>query len=305
MATRGTRNERVGGRAFDRSTGLNRACGADGEGESEWWCPRYRNRGGLDDFLGDTQPAHAEVLAVRVAQYLNGCRTLDWTYENWLTTLLREIGPGIRVGYFLTAFVVVVVASIFLPNPPLFMFPLRRDTLEARFSDLTMTFALLLWTLDFGVLCWSYYWIRHNATPARFHGNGEWVPFQRVPTLRMREDREQDEATLYMASVRGVAAAFYVGYFFLGVFATHTLLAHMYRARNPYLAALLLMQCAFALLSSLDDLTHIGSPWGIQECSKSASVLLCVRGLYLIPATLIWTGCAVAASFPPSYCKEC
>jgi len=280
-------------------------CDGAGLGESEWWCPRYRNRGGLDDYLGDTQPAHVEVLAVRIAQYLNGCRTLDWTYENWLTTLLRELGPGLRVGYFLTAFSVVVVASIALPNPPLFMFPLRMDALETRFADLTMTFAMLLWTFDFAVLCWAYYWIRHNATPARMHDNSEWVPFLRVPTLRTREDREQDEETLYRSLVRGLAAAFYVTYFFLGVLATHTLLSHMYRARNPYLAAVLLIQSAFALLSSLDDLTQIGSPWGIQECSKWASCLLCMRGLYLIPATLIWTGCAVAASFPPSYCIEC
>ena len=32
---------------------------------------------------------------------------------------------------------------------------------------------------------------------------------------------------------------------------------------------------------------------------------LSVRGLYLIPVTVIWTACAVAAAFPPSYCKEC
>ena len=280
-------------------------CDDAGLGESEWGGPRYRNRGGLDDYLGDTQPAHVEVLAVRIAQYLNGCRTLDWTHENWLTTLLRELGPGLRVGYFLTAFSVVVIASIALPNPPLFMFPLRMDTLETRFADLTMTFAMLLWTFDFAVLCWAYYWIRHNATPARMHDNSEWVPFLRVPTLRTREDREQDEETLYRSLVRGLAAAFYATYFFLGVLATHTLLSHMYRARNPYLAAVLLIQSAFALLSSLDDLTQIGSPWGIQECSKWASCLLCMRGLYLIPATLIWTGCAVAASFPPSYCIEC
>ena len=68
---------------------------------------------------------------------------------------------------------------------------------------------------------------------------------------------------------------------------------------------MLLIQGACAILASLDDQTQIGSPWGIQECSKWASCLLCMRGLYLIPATLIWTGCAVAASFPPSYCIEC
>ena len=150
-------------------------------------------------------------------------------------------------------------------------FVLRRDTLEARFSDLTMTFALLLWTLDFGALCWAYYDIRHHATPSDMQGNGEWTPFLRVPTLRSREDRAQDGDSLYRTLVRGFAAAFYTLYFFIGVLAMHTLLSHMYRSRNPYLATLLVLQCVFAVFASLDDLTHIGSPWGIQECSKWAS----------------------------------
>ena len=177
--------------------------------------------------------------------------------------------------------------------------------LDARWSDATMSIALALWTLDFGALCWSYYIIRHNATPSEMQGNGEWTPFLRVPTLRSREDRAQDGDTAYRTIVRGFAAAFYTLYFFLGVLAVHTLLSHMYRNRNPYLAALLVLQCVFTIFASLDDLTHIGSPWGIQECSKIASVTLSIRGLYLVPLTVVWTGCAIAASFPPSYCREC
>jgi len=288
-------------------TGLNEACAPnpDGPDPPEWWCPRYRNRGSLSDFLGDTQPLWVEVVAVRTAQWMNGCRTLDWTYENWLTTILREIGPGIRLGTFVTAFSVVVVASLLLDNPPLLMFPLRFDSIDARWSDATLSVALALWTLDFGALCWAYYDIRHHATPSDMQGNGEWTPFLRVPTLRSREDRAQDGDSLYRTLVRGVAAGFYTLYFFIGVLAMHTLLSHMYRNRNPHLAALLILQCVFTTLASLDDLTHIGSPWGVQECSKLASVTLSVRGLYLVPLTVVWTGCAIAASFPPSYCREC
>jgi hypothetical protein len=79
----------------------------------------------------------------------------------------------------------------------------------------------------------------------------------------------------------------------------------MYVNKNPFLAVLLVMQSIYAVLASLDDLTHIGSPCGIQECSKGASVLLSLRGLYVIPITFVWTGCAIAASFPPYYCREC
>ena len=283
-------------------TGLNEMCNGD---DREWWCPRYRNCGSMEDFLGDAQPDWLEVNAVRTAQWLNGCRTLDWTYENGITWFLRAVGPGVRLGYFLTAFTVVVIGSLVLDAPPALMYPLRRDTLETRWSDLTMTITLLLWTFDFATLCWSYYDIRHNATPSDFNNNGEWVPFLRVPTLRSREQRAQDPETTYSTIVRGLAAAFYTVYFFIGVIATHTLLSHMYVNKNPFLAVLLIMQCIYAVFASLDDLTHIGSPWGIQECSKGASVLLSLRGLYVIPITFGWTGCAIAASFPPYYCREC
>ena len=120
-----------------------------------------------------------------------------------------------------------------------------------------------------------------------------------------REQRAAEPKTWYTTVVRLWAFLFYGAYFVLGVLATHTLISHMANTHNPYIAALLLLQSVLAVLASLDDLTNLGSPWCIQECSKFASVLLSVRGLYLIPVTVIWTACAVAAAFPPSYCKEC
>ena len=60
-----------------------------------------------------------------------------------------------------------------------------------------------------------------------------------------------------------------------------------------------------ALFSSLDDLTQIGSPWGIQELSKTASILLSYRAIVAMPVTLVWSIAAVYASFPPWECALC
>ena len=277
----------------------------DAPAEREWWCPRYRNRGDLCDFLGDTQPLLIEVFAVRVAQMINSCRTLDWCYEHWTTTFLRETAPGFRVGYFVVCLIVVVVYSFILDDPLVLRYSLTMDTLETRWADTTLSVALYMWTIDLALLCQSYYLVKHSGGETFAGSVVDFIPFRAAPPARLREDRERRDVTLHTVCGRFMHALFYIAYFVLGVLSTHTLLAHTYQKRNPYFAALLVLQCVLALFASVADLTFIGSPWGIQEASKTASVLLSTRGLLLVPLAIIWTGVALAASFPPSYCRDC
>lgn len=273
--------------------------------DAEWWCARYKNCGRIEEFLGDTQPYWVEVVAVRVAQWLNGCVTLDWGYENWITTLVRETGPGFRVGYFLTAVYVVFVSSAYLERPLLFQYDIHHPSDDMASGNVTLLIAFYLWAFDFALLTVSYYLIRHHGTPSVPGENGEFTPFYRISTRRLREEREKEPNTAYKATVRGFFALVFTLHFFVGVFAMHTILSHMFIRRNVWFAVLLGVKAAMALVSSVDDLTNIGSPWGIQEASKEASVMLSFRALFLIPLTLIWSAAAVAASFPPSYCEEC
>ena len=83
------------------------------------------------------------------------------------------------------------------------------------------------------------------------------------------------------------------------------MLSHIYVKKNVYFAWLLGIKLAMLLMASVDNLTNIGSPWGIQECSKTASVLLSSRALFLVSLTVLWSIAAVEASFPPSCCREC
>ena len=70
-------------------------------------------------------------------------------------------------------------------------------------------------------------------------------------------------------------------------------------------AVLLCAQTAMLLVSSLGDACSIGSPWGIQQSSRVASILLSFRSIVLMPVTVIWTIAAIVASFPPSECVTC
>lgn len=273
--------------------------------DAEWFCVRYKNHGRIEEYLGDTQPYWVECVAVRCAQWLNGSASLDWAYENWIVALVRETGPGFRAGYFLTAVYIVIVSSFVLETPLLLQYDLHHPQEDMRFGNVTLVVAFYLWTLDFGLLTLSHYFVRHYGTPSRPGENGECTPFFRVPTRQLREVREKQPDTAYRATVRGAFAVFFTLHFVLGVFATHTILSHMFVKRNVYFAWLLGIKVVMVVMASVDDLTCIGSPWGIQECSKTASVLLSFRALFLVPLTVIWSAAAVAASFPPSYCREC
>lgn len=273
--------------------------------DPEWWCPRYRNRGNLCDFLGDTQPLGVEVLAVRVAQWINSCRSLDWCYEYWTTTLLRETAPGFRVSLFLISVVVVIVPPVFLDEALVLKYSLTHDDEEHRWSDATMSVCLYMWTLDLAILCTSYYFVKHHGGETFLGDAIDIIPFRAAPPAKLREERDEAPVTVYTLCSRIAHGIFYAAYFFFGVLCTHTLLTQVYQRRNPYFASLLILQCVLAFFASIADLTFIGSPWGIQEASKTASVLLSARGLFLIPLTIIWSGCALAAAFPPYYCREC
>ena len=102
-----------------------------------------------------------------------------------------------------------------------------------------------------------------------------------------------------------VAAVVYVSFYVLGVLSMHTILAHMYNRKNVWFAVLLGFLALMAGLSTMDDLTQIGSPWGIQEASPWASRLLSLRGCWIFPVAVVWLAAAVAASFPPSWCADC
>lgn len=275
------------------------------EDDAEWYCVRYKNCGRLEEYLGDTQPYFVEVLAVRFAQWLNGGYSLDWSHENWITALVREVGPGFRLGFFATSLYVVFFSSFILDSPLLFAYDIHNPQADMRFGNATLIVTFYLWVLDFGIVALCQYLIRHHGALSRPGEDGHCTPFFRVPIRRLREERREQPETAYVHTVRALFAVFFTLYFVVAVFAMHTILSHMYIKENVYFAALLVLKVVMVLASSVDDLTHIGSPWGIQEASKTASVLLSLRGLILVPQTVLWSAAAVAASWPPSYCKEC
>lgn len=271
-----------------------------------WYAPRYRNRGRLDEYLGDPQAHFLEILDVSFISWLNGYQSLDWSYEGCVVAIVRELGPGLRVANFLTAFYVVVLASFpdVLSEVPLVgQHVMLRDERDAVFGNYTLNFTFVLWLVAHATLCIGFMLIRlsnHAYTAA-----DDCTPFYRLPVRELFETRVNRPQTVYAGVSNVVMAVLYGAYFILASLTTHTVLAHMYVERNPWFAALLLMQVVFTVVAALDDVSQVGGPYGIQEASKTAAILLSLRFWVLLPPLVIWSVGSVFAAFPPWECAEC
>ena len=274
-------------------------------GTANWWEPRYENHSTLDKYLGDKAPFWLEVVAVRVAQWFNGCYSLDWCHENWVTTAVRETAPGFRIGCFFTYLTIVVFSSYYLDEPLLLQRELNREGFDMSSANLTLRVTFWLWSWDQALLCLAYCLCRWHGTPPRPGDDGELTPFYRITTRRLREHRKDVAITGYQAFMFVCSGIFYASYFVLAGLSFHTVLSQMYVPKNGWFAAMLVMLMVISLLASMDDLSQIGSPWGIQESSKVASFLISLRALFVHPIVLWWSVCSILATFPPSVCKTC
>lgn len=274
-------------------------------GSDNWWEPRYENHSTLDKYLGDKAPFWVEVVAVRVAQWYNGCYSLDWCHENWVTTGVRETAPGFRIGCFFTYLTVVVFSSYYLDEPLLLQREIQRASDDMGSANLTLRLTFWLWIWDQSLLCLGYCLCRWYGTPPHPGVDGELTPFFRITTRRLREDRMNEPLTGYRVFMFVCSGLFYAAYFVLASLSLHTVLSQMYATKNTWFAALLVMLMVISFFASMDDLSQIGSPWGVQESSKVASFLLSFRALWIHPIVLIWSACSILATFPPSFCATC
>ena len=143
----------------------------------------------------------------------------------------------------------------------------------------------------------------------------QFTPFYRPLVYYLREERplralKQTSADKCVQNTSMlVAGIVYLSFYVLGVLSMHTILGHMYNRKNVWFAVLLGLLTLMAGFSTMDDLTQIGSPWGIQEASRVASVLLGLRLRVLVPVTVIFSvamfcfvlgdvGTSLALAFP-------
>lgn len=273
----------------------------------EPFCHRYKNHGRIEEYLGDDDPSFFECLAVRITQRLNYCVSLDWAYESYIVCVVRSIGAGFRLAFVLLSLYVVVGLAMLRPDdgPLVFEYELAHPQPTMRFAEATVNVAFWLWVVDLFLLLGAHLLIRLDGPFAEACELAATTPFYRVVIREPKEVRAQRRWSVLDWGMCAYLVLLHVGCYFVGALAIHTLLGQMLNDRNVYLrTTFLVVLCTWAV-SALDDLTQVGSPWGVQEASKRGAVILCTRACVIVPLTLVWSIAAVVACFPPSECREC
>lgn len=242
----------------------------------------------MEKYTNVYEPFLVEIMAVRTWQCLNGCVSLDWTYENCVVATIRVLAPAFRITSFLTGAYLIILNQFVLSWKLIFRYNLFLETPSMRPGDVTLNTCMTLWALDFCALSAAHYFVWASSA------KGEWWWGWGVFGCRPNRCLSEIIFAIVFAIVAGV-----------GIVATHTVLSHMWHVRNVWFAALLLLQSVMLVVSSLGDAIDIGSPWGVQRASRISSVLLALRLRALVPLTFIFSVASVFASFPPSYCAQC
>ena len=253
-----------------------------------WHAGAYKNEAGrVEEYNGNEEPFLVELMAVRTWQCLNGCVSLDWNYENCIVATIRTVAPAFRMAYFLTGVYMIILSQFILSWPIVFRYDLFSSNRGRSPGNFTVNICMMLWALDFVFLACAYYCVR-------IHSKGGWECFSSVTGYR--------PARWVTGLLYGIL---FIVVAIVGIISTHTVLSHMWHARNVWFAGLLVLQCVMLVVAALGDAIDTGSPWGIQEASRIGSVLLGLRLRVLVPVTVIFSVATIFASWPPSYCAEC
>ena len=277
-----------------------------------WYAARYENCArDVSRYIGTTQPSFSEVCAVRFSSWLNGDLSLDWTFESCTTTLVRELGPGFRFGHLLASLYIVVISTLYLGRPLVFEYGLEHKETDMRFGNVTVAIAFYLWAINLAIVAIALFLSRRGSKLSNDSQLAQMTPFYRPLVYYLREERPEVEARQTQAAKycqtasMTVSFLLYAAFYILGVLSMHTMLAHMYNRKNVWFAVLIGLTALMDGISTADDLTQIGTPWGVQESSPWASRLLAIRGCWIFPVSVVWMAAAIAASFPPSWCADC
>tara|TARA_X000000368_G_scaffold385858_1_gene345427 strand:+ start:2259 stop:3155 length:897 start_codon:yes stop_codon:yes gene_type:complete len=277
-----------------------------------WYAARYENCArDVSRYIGTTQPTFSELCAVRFSSWLNGDLSLDWTFESCTITLVRELGPGFRFGHLLASLYMVVISTLYLGRPLVFEYGLEHKETDMRMGNFTVAIAFYLWALNLAIVAIALFLSRRGSKLSNDSQLAQMTPFYRPLVYYLREERpeleaRQTQSAKYCQTASMVVSfLLYAAFYILGVLSMHTMLAHMYNQKNVWFAVLIGLTALMDGISTADDLTQIGTPWGVQESSPWASRLLAIRGCWIFPVSVVWMAAAIAASFPPSWCADC
>lgn len=243
-------------------------------------------------------PGHSwliEILASRYFYVLNCC---DHDFESVLTTVLRPIGWGCRMAFFVFGVIFCALASQH-EGAPLFRYQFSRErneegTLVDSSHDQFEWYVYAVyavWVTSIATEALSYLVGRGGGRP--HDGQCSSFPFFLMNRVSLGG---ADEARCVLAVV---LMAFFLGLASSAAVMLYSVMAHCFVTRNVYFIGLFGVLVAFQLLGALADAVSIGGIDGLAVMNKPASRLASARILFVIPTLVIFSGFYIWLCLPP------
>jgi len=256
------------------------------------------------DGLRGHMPGHSGLLEILASKYhylLNGCSYGD---ESVLVALVRVLGWGSRVAFFLSSLVFLALAVFAETNPiGKYTFSRERDAEGVLRNDDTDAFEWYVY-LVYGVWCVSVFTEVLSYIVGRAGGGKELrthdgqcsaLPFLFCNRVSVRDDDGEGGACL----VGLVLMVWFLGLGAAALAAVHTFLSHTFVTRNVYFAWLFLLFLLFTVLSTLADAVSLGGIDGLAVQNRVASQLAAFRVVVVVPVLVIFSLFAAFMCSPP------
>lgn len=238
-----------------------------------------------------------EVIASRWWYVFNGC---EYGEEKCIPMLLRPLGWGCRLAFYLLSALFCVTAEMRSPSPiGFYTFSRKRDDEgvltndSSDFFEWYVSLVFVLWLVAIFTETMSYV-VGRGGSAAPHDGQCSATPF--LFFNRVTIGGGEDDCRCF----KGVLIlVWFLGFGVTASVMMHTIVAHLFVSRNTYFAWLFLMLLAFQLLAGLADVLSIGHIDGLQVQNRVASWLVSIRVVLILPVLAIVSVCFVFFCSPP------
>ena len=250
---------------------------------------------GSDQLRGHV-PGYASLMEILASRYFYVLNCCDYDAESLLTIIIRPLGWGARLAFYIFSVVFAIMAMYHTNNPMLqYTFSRERDAEGTLRDDPTDIFEwavygiFVVWVVSIATEMLSYLVGRGVGRPY----SGQCSTFPLLLFNRVAMPSESGRCCFYV-----LLAFWYIGAALFATAMMHTIVSHMFVTRNLFFAILFAVLTAFQLLAALADAVSIGGIDGLTVSNRPGSWLASFRVIVMAPIQTIASVAFIILCFP-------
>jgi hypothetical protein len=239
-----------------------------------------------------------EILASRYHYVVNGC---EYGNETCIPMLLRPIGWGLRLAFYLFSAIFLFLAASRDTNPiNQYSFSRERTLENVLENDDTDAFewfvglTYVIWVVSiFSEVC-TYLVGRGGGGKAPHQGQCSAFPLTLLNRVSLPGDEDGNRCFQGF-----ILLVWFLGFGVMAATMMYAIISHMFVKRNTYFAWLFVAIVAANMLGALSDALSIGGIDGLAVQNRPASWLVSLRVIVIVPVTTVFSLFFLFLSSPP------